>query len=74
MYSFSVKSMTMGETGSVQLDLYSGCGGKILRSRISSFPLRSPKSSTAVGIPILRSEGAKQLVVAQGKSSGAITL
>ena len=28
MYSFSVKSMTMGETGSVQLDLYTATGAK----------------------------------------------
>ncbi|MFR5936045.1 MAG: hypothetical protein ACLUGV_08290 [Alistipes shahii] len=57
MYSFSVKSMTMGETGSVQLDLYTATGQNILRSRISSFPLRSPKVRRLSRIPILRSRG-----------------
>lgn len=53
MYSFSVKSMTMGETG-IFIRLR---GQNILRSRISSFPLRSPKVRRLSRIPILRSRG-----------------
>ena len=74
MYSFSVKSMTMGETGSVQLDLYTATGAKYTAEQDIVIPIEIAESSTAVENTNFTFEGAKQLVVAQGKSSGAITL
>lgn len=77
MYSFSVKSMTMGETGSVQLDLYTATGAKYTAYTAEQdivIPIEIAESSTAVENTNFTFEGAKQLVVAQGKSSGAITL
>ena len=74
MYSFSVKSMTMGETGSVQLDLYTATGAKYTAEQDIVIPIEIAEGSTAVENTNFTFEGAKQLVVAQGKSSGAITL
>ena len=74
MYSFSVKSMTMGETGSVQLDLYTATGAKYTAEQGIVIPIEIAEGSTAVENTNFTFEGAKQLVVAQGKSSGAITL
>ena len=77
MYSFSVKSMTMGETGSVQLDLYTATGAKYTAYTAEQdivIPIEIAEGSTAVENTNFTFEGAKQLVVAQGKSSGAITL
>lgn len=74
MYSFSVKSMTMGETGSVQLDLYTATGAKYTAPQYIVIPIEIAEGSTAVENTNFTFEGAKQLVVAQGKSSGAITL
>ena len=74
MYSFSVKSMTMGETGSVQLDLYTATRAKYTAEQDIVIPIEIAEGSTAVENTNFTFEGAKQLVVAQGKSSGAITL
>ena len=74
MCSFSVKSMTMGETGSVQLDLYTATGAKYTAEQDIVIPIEIAEGSTAVENTNFTFEGAKQLVVAQGKSSGAITL
>lgn len=74
MYSFSVKSMIMGETGSVQLDLYTATGAKYTAEQDIVIPIEIAEGSTAVENTNFTFEGAKQLVVAQGKSSGAITL
>lgn len=74
MYSFSVKSMTMGETGSVQLDLYTATGAKYTAEQDIVIPIEIAEGSTAVENTNFTFEGAKQLVVAQGKSSGAVTL
>lgn len=74
MYSFSVKSMTMGETGSVQLDLYTATGAKYTAEQDIVIPIEIAEGSTAVENTNFTFEGTKQLVVAQGKSSGAITL
>lgn len=74
MYSFSVKSKTMGETGSVQLDLYTATGAKYTAEQDIVIPIEIAEGSTAVENTNFTFEGAKQLVVAQGKSSGAITL
>ena len=74
MYSFSVKSMTMGETGSVQLDLYTATGAKYTAEQDIVIPIEIAEGSTAIENTNFTFEGAKQLVVAQGKSSGAITL
>ena len=74
IYSFSVKSMTMGETGSVQLDLYAGSDVKYTAEQDIVIPIEIAEGSTAVENINFTFEGAKQLVVAQGKSSGTITL
>ena len=74
MYSFSVKSMTMGETGSVQLDLYTATGAKYTAEQDIVIPIEIAEGSTAVENTNFTFEGAKHLVGAQGKSSGAITL
>lgn len=74
MYSFSVKSMTMGETGTVQLDLYTATGGQYVAERDVVVPIVIAESSTAVENTNFTFEGPKQLVVAQGKSSGTVTL
>ena len=66
--------MTMGETGSVQLDLYTATGAKYTAEQDIVIPIEIAESSTAVENTNFTFEGAKQLVVAQGKSSGAITL
>lgn len=82
IYSFSVKSMTMGETGSVQLDLYTDKGAKYTAEQDIVIPIEVVAASsmdvgnitTAVENINFMFEGAKQLVVAQGQSSGTITL
>lgn len=57
MYSFSVKSMTMGETGSVQLDLYTATGAKYTAEQDIVIPIEIAEGSTAVENTNLRSRG-----------------
>ena len=74
MYSFSVKSITVGETGAVQLDLYTATGAKYTAEQNIVIPIEVAEGSTAVEGVNFTFEGEKQLVVAQGKSSGTISI
>ena len=74
LYSFSVKSITVGETGAVQLDLYTATGAKYTAEQNIVIPIEVAEGSTAVEGVNFTFEGEKQLVVAQGKSSGTISI
>ena len=66
MYSFSVKSITVGETGAVQLDLYTATGAKYTAEQNIVIPIEVAEGSTAVAGVNFTVEGENQVVVAQG--------
>lgn len=74
MYSFASKTVTIGESGEIELELYTSTGSQYTAEYDITIPIVIDEASTAVEGENFTIEGEKQITVAQGKSSGTLTV